>query len=206
MSRKSERLPRREPRRRASEDVVDSILIAAAALIGEMGNLADVTTNHVAERAGVSIGSLYRYFPDKESIVAALDLRHRRASAVRFLRSLADFETDFVGALRRAVRSFIEDGPEPHVRAALMRDVPAAWVSSNARQIWSEVVELAASSLVRIRPQLSMDEARTRVFYGIHAAQGLSAGLLLWPVDGVTRERIIEMLAQQLEAVLLAPA
>lgn len=202
--RRSERTPRRAPQRRTSEEIVDAILDAAAQLIGETGNLAGMTTNHVAERAGVSIGSLYRYFPDKESIVAALDLRHRRASAARFLASLSEFSTDFPGALRSALRSFMEDGPEPHVRAALIRDVPAAWVASNAGQVWAQVVHLAATALLHIRPGLDAGEARKRVFFAIHAAQGLSSGLLLWPVDGVERDDIVELLARQLEQVFLA--
>ena len=206
MRSKSERIPRREPQRRTSEEIVEAILDATAELIGETGNVTSVTTNHVAERAGVSIGSLYRYFPDKESIVAALDLRYRRASAARFLASLADFETDFAGAVRHVVRTFMEDGPEPHVRAALMRDVPASWVASNASEVWNQAVQVAASALVRIRPQLDINEARSRVFFAIHATQGLSAGILLWPAEGVTREKIIEMLAHQIEAVLLAPS
>ena len=205
MHRKSERSPRREPRLRTSEEIVAAILDATSDLIGEMGGLPSITTNHVAERAGVSIGSLYRYFPDKESIIAALDLRYRRASAARFLTGLADFETDFPGALRRALRSFTEDGAEPHVRAALMRDVPVSWIASNASQVWNQVVHLAASALVRIRPELAMDAACKRVFFAVHATQGLTAGLLLWPVEGVTRDDIIEMFAVQLETVLLAP-
>lgn len=206
LPRSSERTARREPQCRTSEQIVDAILDAAAALVGETGNVTGITTNHVAERAGVSIGSLYRYFPDKESIVAALDLRYRRASGARFLSRLAEFETDFAGALRQALRTFIEDGPAPDVRAALMRDVPAAWVASNARQVWDQVVQIAASALLRIRPQLTVNEARTRVFFAIHATQGVTAGLLLWPVEGVAREDIIETTARQLEATLLAPA
>ena len=205
MPRQSERKPRRQPQRRTSEQIVEAILDAAAELIGETGNLVAVTTNHVAERAGVSIGSLYRYFPDKESIVAALDSRHRRASAARFMASLADFERDFGGAVRNALRTFMEEGPEPAVRAALMRDVPAAWVASAAGDIWAQVVHLGASVLVRICPGLEEREARTRVFLAIHGAQGLSAGLLMWPLEGVTRDDVIELYACQVERMLLAP-
>jgi AcrR family transcriptional regulator len=202
--RSSERAPRREPQRRTSEEIVDAILDAAAQLISESGSVDRLTTNHVADCAGVSIGSLYRYFPDKESIVAALDLRYRRASAARFLTSLADFETDFPAAIRRALRAFTQDG-DPRVRAAMMRDVPAAWVASNAREIWNHVVHVAASALVRIRPQLTMDEARKRVFFAVHATQGVTWGLLLWPVEGVTRDDMIDLFARHLERILLDP-
>ncbi len=47
----------------------------------ESGGLARLTTNHIAERAGVSVGTIYQYFSDKSEILAAL--AHRRAEAVR---------------------------------------------------------------------------------------------------------------------------
>jgi AcrR family transcriptional regulator len=55
---------------------VDAIIEAAGQLLVIKGRAA-VTTNAVAERAGVSIGSLYQYFPNKEAIFAALQERHR---------------------------------------------------------------------------------------------------------------------------------
>lgn len=53
-------------------------MIAAEQLTRELG-IEGWTTNHVAERAGASIGSLYQYFPSKESLLVALYL-HRRAT------------------------------------------------------------------------------------------------------------------------------
>jgi AcrR family transcriptional regulator len=50
-------------------------LAASADLIAERG-LAALNTNAVAERAGVSVGSIYQYFPDKAALVAALRQRH----------------------------------------------------------------------------------------------------------------------------------
>src|SRR5262245_25049226 len=117
-----ERSARRRPARRRSGEIVDAILAAAAELLAKSG-LAGITTNHVAERAGVSIGSVYRYFPDKESIVAELDLRVRRDAASRFVEALNQFETDFPSAVRHALKTFIDAGPAPALRTALMRDV-----------------------------------------------------------------------------------
>lgn len=74
---------RKSPTQNRSRDSVGCILEAAAQILetdGETG----FTTNAVAERAGVSIGTLYRYFPDKGAILLTLAEReteiHRRAA------------------------------------------------------------------------------------------------------------------------------
>jgi AcrR family transcriptional regulator len=67
---------RRDPSQARAKQTVDVIIEAAGQLLVAHGRAA-VTTNAVAERAGVSIGSLYQYFPNKESIFSALQERHR---------------------------------------------------------------------------------------------------------------------------------
>jgi AcrR family transcriptional regulator len=62
---------RRTPRQTRSAETVASIVEAAAQIL-EKGGLAAFTTNAVAERAGVSIGTLYQYFADKNALVMAL--------------------------------------------------------------------------------------------------------------------------------------
>jgi AcrR family transcriptional regulator len=67
-------LTRRAPVQARSADRVVRILDAAAALLDEVGPEA-LTTSTIAARAGVSVGSLYQYFPDKHAVVEALARR-----------------------------------------------------------------------------------------------------------------------------------
>lgn len=62
---------RKAPKQKRSRELVERLLDATAATLAERG-LEDTTTNHIAEKAGVSIGSLYQYFPDKEALFEAL--------------------------------------------------------------------------------------------------------------------------------------
>lgn len=62
---------RNRPTQGRSEDTVDVILEATAQVLDNSKD-APVTTNHIAQRAGVSIGSLYRYFKDKQGILVIL--------------------------------------------------------------------------------------------------------------------------------------
>jgi AcrR family transcriptional regulator len=62
---------RRLPKQERSRAIVDSILAATEELLKNESPEA-LTTNRIAERAGVSIGSLYRYFPNKDAILGSL--------------------------------------------------------------------------------------------------------------------------------------
>ena len=67
--------PRKLPKQARSEATVEAVLEAAAQVFEHHGYAAG-TTNRIAERAGVSIGSVYQYFPNKDAILVALVHRH----------------------------------------------------------------------------------------------------------------------------------
>lgn len=72
---------RKQPNQRRSQATVETILEAAARVLTKQ-SLAGFNTNRVAEVAGVSVGSLYQYFPNKESLVAALIDREQGSLAL----------------------------------------------------------------------------------------------------------------------------
>jgi AcrR family transcriptional regulator len=71
VARRSGTKPRKRPLQRRSRETVEAILDAAARVFEDRGYAAG-TTNRIADRAGVSIGSLYEYFPNKDAIIVAL--------------------------------------------------------------------------------------------------------------------------------------
>ena len=72
-------IKRRKPRQARAEETVSAILEAAAQIL-EKGGLPAFNTNAVAERAGVSIGTLYQYFSDKNAILTTLAQREIAAT------------------------------------------------------------------------------------------------------------------------------
>jgi AcrR family transcriptional regulator len=66
---------RKAPRQARARATTEAILDAAAHILGERG-WAGLTTNTVAEVAGVSIGSLYQYYPNKLALIEAVRARH----------------------------------------------------------------------------------------------------------------------------------
>ncbi len=66
---------KKQPVQMRARATVDFIKQAATHILKEKG-LSEFTTNHVAEKAGVSIGSLYQYFPSKEVLIAEIKRDH----------------------------------------------------------------------------------------------------------------------------------
>ncbi len=101
--------PRRKPKQERARQTVDAVLEAVRLVVKRHGAQA-LTTNRIAEIAGVSVGSLYQYFPDKHAIVAALHDRHiadvRRVlettAADCAAASLPDFARELVDGLVNA--------------------------------------------------------------------------------------------------------
>lgn len=80
-------LLRNEPVQARSSARLAGLLDAAAAVIDELG-FERLTTAMVAERAGASIGTVYRYFPDRIAVVEALAIRNTQRLAERFVTAL----------------------------------------------------------------------------------------------------------------------
>jgi AcrR family transcriptional regulator len=109
--------PRKRPTQQRSRATVEAILQAAAYILVKRGWQA-LTTNAVAERAGVNIASLYQFFPNKESILAELERRHvaetRASMAEVFARHQGDSIEARVRTLVQAALAAHAVAPELH--------------------------------------------------------------------------------------------
>ena len=80
MSRQISTTIRKSPKQSRSKLTVDAILTATAHILTEEGYEA-TNTNRIAELAGISIGSLYQYFPNKEALITSLVSSHANEMA-----------------------------------------------------------------------------------------------------------------------------
>lgn len=123
--------PRKKPRQARSRATVEAILEGCARVLEERG-LSGLTTNEIAARAGVGIGSLYEFFPNREAVLAAL--AHERLEALRHevdaaldeairrpegegLAFLLAFIVDRVAAQRALFRALLREAP-------FLREIP----------------------------------------------------------------------------------
>jgi AcrR family transcriptional regulator len=104
---------RRSPRQKRSRATVDRILGEAARLFDEL-EYAGTTTNKIAEAAGISIGTLYHYFPNKDSILHALAERHLAEATDSLVSVFARLRRE-QPPLETSVRSVVDAVAQLHV-------------------------------------------------------------------------------------------
>ncbi|KAA1179882.1 TetR/AcrR family transcriptional regulator [Rhizobium tropici] len=123
---------RKQPKQVRSTELVSAILSAAAQVLAKEG-AQRFTTARVAEKAGVSVGSLYQYFPNKAAILFRLQSDEWRQTSDLLRRILEDTKTSPLDRLRSLVHAFIRsECEEAAMRVALndaaplYRDAPEA--------------------------------------------------------------------------------
>lgn len=108
--------PRKQAVQERSRETVEVILTAAAQVFARDG-FAAATTERIAERAGVSVGSIYQYWPNKNALAVALIERHGETSLALVLpelHRLADAEIPLEARVEAVVRALVE----PHLEDA----------------------------------------------------------------------------------------
>ncbi|MBO1272223.1 TetR family transcriptional regulator [Shewanella sp. 4t3-1-2LB] len=110
---------RKLPRQGRSKTLVAAILEAAIHVLAD-GGIRGFTTARVAEKAGISVGSLYQYFPNKAAILFQLQVNEWRKTQQLIETILADMTKPPREKLETAIRSFIQsECDESSIRKAL---------------------------------------------------------------------------------------
>ncbi|HJP75240.1 MAG TPA: TetR/AcrR family transcriptional regulator [Pseudonocardiaceae bacterium] len=194
-------IQRRQPKQARSRELVERILTSAGELFAARG-YPNVTTNHIAERAGVSVGSLYQFFSDKEEILAALqDKWTMRLGAELDLRLRVDEHTDLAATIDQVL----------DVHAELNRQPPGLLgfllISTQGTDDHNGVVAAIHQRLVdmlRLRaPALSRHRVNVVAGMLVHIANGLySVGLTAGATDPAVRDEVRAALLGYLNPIL----
>jgi len=110
MARRALTNPRKQASQQRSRATVDALIEATARILVREGFDA-ASTNRIAEQAGVSVGSLYQYFPGKEALVAAVIDRHHRELMQVVRGALAEVASD---PIEEAVRKLVAVAIKAH--------------------------------------------------------------------------------------------
>jgi AcrR family transcriptional regulator len=140
---------------------VNAILQACARLLAEEG-YAKLTTNGIARRAGVGIGSLYEFFPNREAILLALAqqrlARLERAVREGLERALAREGGSAVEPLIRCIVDAVSDDRELH--RVLLREASFLRDSPEIQRAISALFELARMGAERARSRVALPNPR----------------------------------------------
>jgi AcrR family transcriptional regulator len=168
-------LARKEPTQQRSRERVERMLAAASDLIAQRGSDA-MKMGEVAECAGVSIGSLYQFFPDKSAIIRALAERFTAESRACIDAALVDVPDE--PALLAAFAELVDTYYAICLSEPVMRDI---WAGTQADKTLREL-ELAdsrasADTLVRVWHRLRPDA---------EPAELASTAFLIWQLGEAT--------------------
>jgi AcrR family transcriptional regulator len=163
--------PRRLPRSALGTTTVDAIVTAADRVLVAHG-AEGLTTNRIAELAGVSIGSVYQYFPNKEAIVRALQGRYI-ALFNQIVKEALDAAHDLRDAAGRVVRGLTSHAraPYPYRQLWALRTAAGAHELFAAQHRW--MVDEVAAALERFGTTRGA-AARTLAFMLVHGLDGIA--------------------------------
>jgi AcrR family transcriptional regulator len=172
--------PRKKPKQKRAQETVRAIIEATAHILEEEG-VDQASTNRIAKRAGVSIGSLYQYFPNKESLYAAVVEQHC---------------SEMLDLLRRSTLSLADAPLEVAVCTYVRTMLEAHSMNPKLHRVFShDIVDVAWPLLKRVQ-RLACDVVQA--FLELHRERivptdlRLAAFTLVMSVEGVTHAGIVQ--------------
>lgn len=149
--------PRKMPKQQRSKATVAAIIEATTQLLVEEG-FHHLSTNRIAEVAGVSVGSLYQYFPNKEAVVSAVVDEFADRQFEILATELADFDldADIDTAVFGLIRSMLEaKKQEPELSKVLFEELPPVG-QTDVLKDWTQ----RAVEIVKVTLAMRADEIR----------------------------------------------
>jgi AcrR family transcriptional regulator len=196
--------PRKLPKQARSEATVEAILEAAAQVFERHGYAAG-TTNRIAERAGVSIGTLYQYFPNKDAVLVALVHQHLAESAAALQPQLQRLNSGsrFDDVLPEVVRSMVAmHALAPGLHRVLFEETSLpATIRAELNELEDRLVDLTAAALAA-ELDAPIADPRLSAHVVISAIEGLTHRLVLRPPVGVTPQAIAEEITDLVRAYI----
>jgi AcrR family transcriptional regulator len=173
-------VPRKQATQARAQATVDVILKATARILVREG-YDHASTNKIAVAAGVSIGSLYQYFPSKEALVAALVDRHigemvelvRREIPILIALPLRQ-------AIERAVRMMVAaHSVDPKLHKVLVEQVPRVGRLEHVERVEREMIGLARVYLEAKREEISVTDLDLSAYIVVGMVESLTHAAVL---------------------------
>ncbi len=199
--------PRRRPVQERSQATVSAILEAATQVFARHGYAAG-TTNRIAERAGVSIGTLYQYFPNKDALLVALAESHLR-EAEGILRPVMIELSLRPPPLREGLELMVSAAmeshrQEPRLHRVLFEEAPRPpALRERLDQAFESACHVLAGYL-ESRREVHVTDAAVAAQLVVQSIEAITHGLVIHPRGDATPEDYSREVATMLERYLTA--
>lgn len=180
MARRALTNPRKQASQQRSRATVDALIEATARILVREGFDA-ASTNRIAEQAGVSVGSLYQYFPGKEALVAAVIDRHQRELMQVVRGALAEVASD---PLEQAVRKLVAVAIKAHRVDPKLHRVLTEQIPRTGRLEKVETFSRENYALFRAYLERHRDEVRA-------VDPGLAAFVCVTSIEALTHSAVL---------------
>lgn len=153
--------PRKQARQERSKATQAAIVEAAARLLESQGR-GGLTTNAIADRAGVSVGSLYQYFPNKEAILATLIRDKRRTLLMQMQQAVQETSA---AAPSVALDALLRAGMmHQFIRPALAFELEYVEqrleLATESAALAEDMAQLVLETIQRLQPDAGLQNAR----------------------------------------------
>ncbi len=144
------------------------------------------TTNHIAEAAGVSVGSLYQYFPNKEAIVAALLDEHLEESQAFVRAGTANaIEQPIEEAARGLIQGLLDaHRVDPKLHRVFVEELPRISTFERIHQLEQDTLAIVRAYIeVRLPEVVKKRKVDVVAFVIVHAVEAVTHGAVLFRPD-----------------------
>ncbi|MBW8714315.1 MAG: TetR family transcriptional regulator [Variovorax paradoxus] len=191
MAKKPVTKPRKIAVQERSRATVGSLVEATARILVKEG-FDKASTNRVAEVAGVSIGSLYQYFPSKEALVAAVIERHQQQIMQMVRSELAQVRDQ---PLDQAIRRFVAVAVaahrlDPQLHRVLAEQIPRVGRLEKLETFSRENFSLFRAYLETARDELGVDDLELASFVCVTTIEALTHNAVLHHGKVLTGDRM----------------
>jgi AcrR family transcriptional regulator len=192
--------PRRKPKQDRAKATEQAILAAAAQILVKDG-YDRASTNRIARRAGVSIGSLYQYYPSKEALVSALLAQHVEEMLGLLLETAArTADAPLEVAVPAYVKAMLKvHAVDPKLHQVFFEQFPRLGGIPRARDFLDRATAVVRAYLETHRHRLRAVDLDVATFVLVNAVEGVTHAAVL------TRESTLgdDVLAEEIAALVL---
>jgi AcrR family transcriptional regulator len=203
VARKPPTTPRKNASQERSRATVDALIEATARILVKEG-FEKASTNHIAEIAGVSVGSLYQYFPSKEALVAAVIDRHNEEIMAIVRTALTEIaDTPIDKAVRQLVTVAIDAHRiNPKLHRVLAEQIPRTGQLKDVEAFNREIHTLVRAYLESRRKEMRKLDLDVATFICVSAIESVAHNTVLNHAETLS-EKMVRTLVDEMTRMVV---